>query len=150
MKHVLQPAVGLYSMGDEVLVRGSSVRESNPPPEVVRHQTHWTEPMYSNRQSPCVFTKRPNEVVAETYVKVDVVPAGSWASYQDPPTRKRFRRVILQDVVRTGSWTVRGAGGSRTHLNRFAGGCRAVWLQRQFAMSSPGVEPGLRPRRVAC
>ncbi len=29
---------------------------------------------------------------------------------------------------------------------RFAGGCRAVWLQRQsVTVSSPGVEPGLRP-----
>ena len=33
---------------------------------------------------------------------VDVVPAGSWASYQDPPTRKRFRRSSSgKDVVRT-------------------------------------------------
>ncbi len=46
------------------------------------------------------------------------------------------------------------AGGSRTHLNRVAAGRLAVWLQRRewaanvasvCPMSSPGVEPGLRP-----
>ena len=53
---------------------------------------------------------------------------------------------------------IRDAGGSRTHLNRVAAGCLAVWLQRlslcaatifrrshATQMSSPGVEPGLRP-----
>ena len=40
----------------------------------------------------------------------------------------------------------RDAGGNRTHLNRVAAGRLAVWLQRHVvSVSSPGVEPGLRP-----
>jgi hypothetical protein len=39
----------------------------------------------------------------------------------------------------------RDAGGSRTHLNRFAAGRLAVWLQRRKVMSLPGIEPGPRP-----
>src|SRR6266567_2509795 len=35
------------------------------------------------------------------------------------------------------------AGGNRTHFDRVAAGCLAVWLQRQ--VSSSGVEPDLRP-----
>ncbi len=38
---------------------------------------------------------------------------------------------------------VRDAGGSRTHFDRVAAGCLAVWLQRQA--SSSGVEPDPRP-----
>jgi hypothetical protein len=43
----------------------------------------------------------------------------------------------------------RDAGGSRTHFNRVAAGRLAVGLQRPSdeAMSSPGIEPGLRPSR---
>ena len=35
------------------------------------------------------------------------------------------------DVIRTGSWLVRDAGGNRTHFNCFAGSRLAIWLQRQ-------------------
>jgi hypothetical protein len=58
--------------------------QDNPEP-----QTPWTEPMYSNRQSPfavsllSMFHNAPNEVFAETSGQwVDVVPAGSWAVCQ--------------------------------------------------------------------
>ena len=34
------------------------------------------------------------------------------------------------DVVLTGSWTIRNAGGNRTHFNCFAGSRLAIWLQR--------------------
>ena len=46
-----------------------------------------------------------------------------------------------------GPMTDEDAGGSRTHLNRFAAGRLAIWLQRrrEEAMSSPGIEPGPRP-----
>jgi hypothetical protein len=37
----------------------------------------------------------------------------------------------------------RDAGGNRTHFDRVAAGCLAVWLQRQ--VSSSGVEPDPRP-----
>src|SRR5208337_1341071 len=37
------------------------------------------QPMYSNRQSPFFVLSRPNEVLIETFILVDVVPAGSWA-----------------------------------------------------------------------
>jgi hypothetical protein len=37
-------------------------------------------------------SKSPNEVVAETIVMGDVVPAGSWDFYQDLPTRKKGYR----------------------------------------------------------
>ena len=45
----------------------------------------------------------------------------------------------------------RDAGGSRTHLNRVAGGCRAVWLQRHV-IQCPRQESNLvfDLRRVAC
>ena len=32
-------------------------------------------------------------------------------------------------------------------MNRVAAGGRAVWLQRRMSVSSPGIEPGLRPSR---
>jgi hypothetical protein len=58
---------------------------------------------------------------------LDVVPAGSWACRATccpaPGHQHRFG-------IR-GRQRVRDAGGSRTHLNRVAAGCRAVWLQRQ-------------------
>jgi hypothetical protein len=54
---------------------------------------------------------RPNEVVAET--------------------RCLGHQVNSLDVVPAGSWALRDAGGSRTHLDRVAAGCRAVWLQRR-------------------
>ena len=38
---------------------------------------------------------------------------------------------------------VRDAGGNRTHFDRVAAGCLAIWLQRQ--VSSSGVEPDPRP-----
>jgi hypothetical protein len=40
------------------------------------------------------------------------------------------RFFLAKIVVRTGSWTVRDAGGSRTHFHRVAAGRLAVWLQR--------------------
>ncbi len=50
-----------------------------------------------------------------------------------------------QGGVRRWPGRIRDAGGNRTHLNRVAAGHLAIWLQRQ--VSSPGVEPGLRPSR---
>src|SRR5439155_25526266 len=41
-------------------------------------------------------------------------------------------------------WEGRDAGGNRTHFDRVAAGCLAIWLQRR-ALSSSGVEPDLRP-----
>ena len=38
----------------------------------------------------------------------------------------------------------RDAGGNRTHFDRVAAGCLAIWLQRRV-VSSSGVEPDLRP-----
>ena len=43
---------------------------------------------------------------------------------------------LTVDVVRTGSWLVRDAGGNRTHFDRVAAGCLAIWLQRHRAHSS--------------
>ena len=45
----------------------------------------------------------------------------------------RFQLTV--DVVQTGSWLVRDAGGSRTHFDRVAAGCLAIWLQRHCARS---------------
>ena len=36
----------------------------------------------------------------------------------------------FQDVIRACSRFVRNAGGSRTHFDRVAAGCLAIWLQR--------------------
>ena len=63
-----------------------------------------------SRQS-VTYRSRPNEVVAET--------------------RCLGHQVNSLDVVPAGSWALRDAGGSRTHLDRIAAGCRAVWLQRR-------------------
>ncbi len=57
------------------------------------------------------LVQRPNEVVAET--------------------RCLGHQVNSLDVVPAGSWALRDAGGSRTHFDRVAAGCRAVWLQRR-------------------
>ena len=57
------------------------------------------------------WNARPNEVVAET--------------------RCLGHQVNSLDVVPAGSWALRDAGGSRTHLDRVAAGCLAVWLQRR-------------------
>ncbi len=46
------------------------------------------------------------------------------------------------DVVRTGSWLVRDAGGNRTHFNCFAGSRPAIWLQRQCARRERRVDLG--------
>ncbi len=56
-----------------------------------------------NRQSiSFLYQSRPNEVVTETTVLVDVVPAGSWACTKTIQRSKRFRRFSsYQDVVRT-------------------------------------------------
>ena len=72
---------------------------------------------------------------------VDVVPAGSWAKFATFQRRNDSDVAHFQDVVRTGSWSVRDAGGSRTHFDRVAADCRAVWLQRQCAR---------RERRALC
>ena len=76
-----EPAVGLYSMGDEVMARAMLYPLSYAR-TVLRKSGRMDsnqQPMYSNRQSPFCFSSRPNEVVTETFISVDVVPAGSWA-----------------------------------------------------------------------
>ncbi len=62
---------------------------------------------------------------------VDVVPAGSWAKFATFQRSNGSDVSHFQDVVRTGSWSVRDAGGNRTHFNCFAGSRLAIWLQRQ-------------------
>ncbi len=54
--------------------------------------------------------------------------------YQDHPTKLKVQtNSSYQDVVRTGSWTVKRRRWESNPLrNRFAGGRRAVWLQRRF------------------
>ena len=65
---------------------------------------------------------------------VDVVPAGSWAKFATFQRSNGSDVAHFQDVVRTGSWSVRDAGGSRTHFDRVAADCRAVWLQRHVSV----------------
>ena len=64
-----EPAVGLYSMGDEVMARAMLYPLSYVP-QVLRKSGRMDsnqQPMYSNRQSPFCFSSRPNEVVTETF-----------------------------------------------------------------------------------
>ena len=57
---------------------------------------------------------------------------------------------MIEDIKRSreteqsfGHKVERDAGGNRTHFDRVAAGCLAIWLQRQ--VSSSGVEPDPRP-----
>jgi hypothetical protein len=100
-KHVLQPAVGLYSKGDEGLARVRFSTGIEPVAQVApRPQTHWTEPMYSKLAVALLFSWiKPNEVVAETcalrhqFHRLDVVPTGSWAFPQRPFNEEMVRTV---------------------------------------------------------
>ena len=62
-------------------------------------------------------------------------PDGQLSVYCDLPTRfwLRYFSAPKVDVIRVGSWLVRDAGGSRTHFDRVAAGCLAIWLQRLVA-----------------
>ncbi len=90
------PAVGLYSIGDEVLVRGALPLSYAPVNCGTQSGDDWNRTnnrCTPTRQSPVRFSEiRPNEVFAETIVMGDVVPAGSWACVMTIQRGKRFRR----------------------------------------------------------
>jgi len=88
-------AVGLYSMGDEVVVQrlygalplSYGAPSSNCAGGNRTHNTRVMSHVLRTGSRPLVSNQKPNEVLTETTTYVDVVPVGSWAANQDPPTK---------------------------------------------------------------
>ena len=130
-----EPAVGLFSMGDEVVGQIKSDAISWTATRRFQHRDRISaiQSMYSDRQSPFVFP-----IMAQRGVRrdgsftVNVVPADSWACTMTIQRGKKFRRSSsYEDVIRTGQLdSQRRRWESNPLHNRFAGGRRAVWLQR--------------------
>ena len=103
-----------------------------------------------SRQLGMLFQKALNEVSSRRCSwhqvrSLGCSPDRQLSVYCDLPTRfwLRYFSAPKVDVIRVGSWLVRDAGGNRTHFERVAPDCRAVWLQRHVARSKRASNPHL-------